>query len=210
MELSDLFYRLSAIQKILLIIGVYTIVLGLYYVVVLSSFQFDPLARDMQNVRRDIDAEKEKLKKAEEIKASIEQQKAALKDLVESLPERPDLDATSRQIDQVANKAGVKILKFAPAKEEVNKEYFISKIPFHLTLYGEYKKLGAFFQQLDQLPRLVHIDALTLNPREGKTIKRLQTVPLDAAVTVVTYRRMSEEEIQAMAPKSKPSSPAKK
>ncbi len=210
MGLSDLFYRLSAIQKMLLIIGAYAIVLGLYYLFVLSSFQFEPLARDMQNVRRDIDSERERLTKAEEIKASIEQHKAALKDLVESLPEKADFDATSRQIDQIAGKVGVKILKFAPAKEETNQEYFISKIPFQLTLYGEYKKLGAFFQQLDQLPRLVHVDALSLKPRDGKTIKRLQATPLDAAVTLATYRRMSEEEIQAFSQQQKTSTAPKK
>jgi|GEM_PF-1590336 len=210
MGLGDLFYRLTAVQKILLIVGFYAVIVALYYVVVLSSFQFEQLERDMKNIGKDITTEQDKVKKADEIKASIELQKTTFKDLVESLPERQDLDATSKQIDQIANEVGVKVLKFAPDKEEPNKEYSFSKLPYKLTLYGEYKKLGIFFHKLDQLPRLVHIDALTLQPRQGKAIKRLNALPLDAAVVLVTYRRMPEEETQAMSPQSTQTNAPKK
>lgn len=198
MGLADIFYRLGPIQKILLIAGFYTIIFTLYYLMVLSSFEFDSLARDIINVGKDIDIEQGKLKKAEEVTKSIEQQKSLLKELVESLPTKQDFDATSEQLDNLANEVGVKMLRLAPAKEELNKEYSVSKIPFNLTLYGEYKKLGIFFQKLDQMPKLVHVDALTLQPKQGKVIKRISAVPLDATVVVATYRRLPEEEIQAM------------
>ncbi len=210
MELLDLFYRLSRIHKIFLIVGCYAIVFILYYIFILSSFPFDTVERDIQNIRKDMNIEQEKVKKVEEIKSSIELQKNQNKELIESLPTKEDFDATSKHIDRIANEVGVKIIKFSPAKEEQSKEYSVAKIPFNLTLFGEYKKLGLFFHKLDLMPRLMHVESMTLQPRQGKATKRLKVMPLDANVVLATFRRMSEEELQAMSQQGAPTSPAKK
>jgi Tfp pilus assembly protein PilO len=204
MSIGDLFYKLGSIQKSLVIIGACAIFFGLFYLTVLSSFDFGTLNKDTENVKRDIAAEEEKEGKGKAIANAIQDYNRELQSLVKSLPERDELDGISKQLDELLTEIGIQILKFVPEPERLNEEYMFATIPSELTLLGEYKKLGQFFTRLDKLPRLMHVERLILKPKEGQMKKSLQPLLLNATVTLVTYRRLSQEEVQSLSQKKNP------
>jgi len=70
---------------------------------------------------------------------------------------------------------------------------------------GDYQKIGAFLASIKDLPRIVNVPTIklgkagALTSRESDLVRKLEVIALDSDISGVTYRRLSPEEIKAIA-----------
>jgi len=196
MFFEDLALRISVLQKNLLIAAGCVLLLGAFYLLVVSGMSASPIEFQIVSIKSQI-AEQETIRnKGMNLKRSIETYKGEVKTLIDSLPEKQHLEILSKQIDRIASESGIEILKLEPAKEKDNEELPYFEIPFQLILRGDYRKLGAFMGKLNDLPGVINVPQVIVRPRESDASKRTQAMVLDANIRGMTYRRLSVDEIK--------------
>ncbi|MEI7449379.1 MAG: type 4a pilus biogenesis protein PilO [Desulfomonile sp.] len=196
MFFEDLTLRISVLQKNLLIAAGCFLLLGAFYLLVVSGMSVSPIQFEIVSIKSQI-AEQETIRnKGMSLKRSIETYRGEVKTLIDSLPEKQHLEILSKQIDRIASESGIEILKLEPAKEKDNEELPYFEIPFQLILRGDYRKLGAFMGKLNNLPGVINVPQVIVRPRESDASKRTQAMVLDANIRGMTYRRLSVEEIK--------------
>jgi len=196
MFFEDLALRISVLQKNLLIAAGCVLLLGAFYLLVVSSMSASSIEVEIVSIKSQI-AEQETIRnKGMNLKRSIETYKGEVKTLIDSLPEKQHLEILSKQIDRIASESGIEILKLEPTKEKDNEELPYFEIPFLLILRGDYRKLGAFMGKLNDLPGVINVPRVIVRPRESDASKRTQAMVLDANIQGMTYRRLSVEEIK--------------
>jgi Tfp pilus assembly protein PilO len=196
MFFEDLTLRISVLQKNLLIAAGCVLLLGAFYLLVVSGMSVSPIQFEIVSIKSQI-AEQETIRnKGMSLKRSIETYRGEVKTLIDSLPEKQHLEILSKQIDRIASESGIEILKLEPAKEKDNEELPYFEIPFQLILRGDYRKLGAFMGKLNNLPGVINVPQVIVRPRESDASKRTQAMVLDANIRGMTYRRLSVEEIK--------------
>lgn len=196
MFFEDLTLRISVLQKNLLIAAGCFLLLGAFYLLVVSGMSVSPIQFEIVSIKSQI-AEQETIRnKGMSLKRSIETYRGEVKTLIDSLPEKQHLEILSKQIDRIASESGIEILKLEPAKEKDNEELPYFEIPFQLILRGDYRKLGAFMGKLNNLPGVINVPQVIVRPRESDASKRTQAMVLDANIQGMTYRRLSVEEIK--------------
>lgn len=106
----------------------------------------------------------------------LEQRLAGLK---ERLPTEKETPALYRNLSNAALRAGLAVSLFQP--REPRAKDFYAEIPVTLAAEGSYHQLGAFFETVAKLPRVVNVTDLKLTG-----VSRGQH-PVRAELTLVTY-----------------------
>ncbi|MCX5863162.1 MAG: type 4a pilus biogenesis protein PilO [Deltaproteobacteria bacterium] len=204
MDLQELFFRISNLQKSLIMALACILVLVLFYLAVISGMIDSHVRVEISNLEREIAEQKKKLGEVPVVRASIENYEKQLKDLLYSLPENQDFEALSKQIDRLLTETGVETLRFMPGKETINEDLFIAPMDFQLDVKADYRKIGNFMGRLNSLHRVIDVPKIALRPREKEIAKMSQVAILEAAITGRTYRRLSTEEIKNIEQAKKP------
>ncbi|MEI8182739.1 MAG: type 4a pilus biogenesis protein PilO [Desulfomonile sp.] len=204
MDLQELFFRISNLQKSLIMALACILVLALFYLAVISGMIDSHVRVEISNLEREIAEQKKKLGEVPVVRASIENYEKQLKDLLYSLPENQDFEALSKQIDRLLTETGVETLRFMPGKETINEDLFIAPMDFQLDVKADYRKIGNFMGRLNSLHRVIDVPKIALRPREKEIAKMAQVAILEAAITGRTYRRLSTEEIKNIEQAKKP------
>jgi Tfp pilus assembly protein PilO len=204
MDLQELFFRISNLQKSLIMALACILVLVLFYLAVISGMIDSHVRVEISNLEREIAEQKKKLGEVPVVRASIENYEKQLKDLLYSLPENQDFEALSKQIDRLLTETGVETLRFMPGKETINEDLFIAPMDFQLDVKADYRKIGNFMGRLNSLHRVIDVPKIALRPREKEIAKMAQVAILEAAITGRTYRRLSTEEIKNIEQAKKP------
>jgi Tfp pilus assembly protein PilO len=125
--------------------------------------------------------------------------------MVASLPEKQEIEVLLKKITDLLAQTNLVAKRFVPGKEQVNEELYYATIPLQLNVRGEYQKVGAFLASLNDLPRIVNVPTIklgkagSLSSRESDLVRKLDVIALDSDISGVTYRRLSPEEIKAIA-----------
>lgn len=203
---EELFFKLTRLQRTLIIAGVCVLLLvGFYFLFIADMLdRIDSIEKQIGKLRIEISNQDRILKEGPKLKAKIEKLKRRLQTMVASLPEKQDIEALLKKITDLLAETNLVATRFMPGKENVNRELYYASIPIKLNVRGDYFKQGSFLASLNSLPRIVNVPSITLREggftgREGEVAKKRDVIPLVADISGVTYRRLSPEEIKSIA-----------
>jgi type IV pilus assembly protein PilO len=218
MSVEELFFKVNRWQRIAILgaIGVLMVV-GFYFFFIDDMLgQIKKLEQDIARTNLEIVNQKNIAKEKPKLMEQIEAQKKKLQTMVASLPERQEIEMLLKTITDLLSETHLVSRKFVPGQERVNEELYFATIPINLNVRGDYQKQGCFLWQIDKLPRIVNVPTIRLGiaggltGRESEMAKKLEVISLDADINGETYRRLSDEEIKAIAAKKTKAKPAQK
>lgn len=170
---------------------------SLLVALVAAGFIFD--WQDQWEALNQAKAEEEKLKetylakKKDAVNLDIYRQQ--LKDIEQSfgallkqLPNKSDMDALLIDINQAGLGRGLQFELFKPAASETITEFY-AELPITVKVTGSYHDIGAFASDISQLPRIVTLNDISIDPgAKGDLV-------LNA--TAKTFRYLDENEVAA-------------
>ncbi len=216
MSPEEVFFKITTLQRRLIVAGVCVLLLVIFYWLLISDMrsQIDKLQAQIRSTEIEIANQKNVLAEGPKLLARIKILEERLQTMVASLPEQQEIEGLLKQITDLLSESNLVSKKFAPGKEQINEELLYATIPIQLNVRGDYQKQGSFLTSLNDLPRIVNVPTIKLiksgqlSGREGDLAKKLDVVSLDADINGVTYRRLSQEEIKAIAAKKAAARPS--
>lgn len=109
--------------------------------------------------------------------------------LLRQLPSQNEIDNLLRDISQTAQEDGLAQKLFQPGHEK--RQGFYAEKPIAMDYVGSYQQIAKFVSDVAALPRIVTFQDFTLHP-----IKAGDGSQLEFRVTAVTYRYLSEAEME--------------
>lgn len=171
-------------------------------VVVLGAF-FD--WQDQYNSLQQIKQEEEKLRDSflvkkrvainlDIIKKQLIDTQQSFGALLKQLPSKSEMDALLTDINQAGLGRGLQFDLFRPGAEVATGVF--TEQPISIKVTGNYDDLGNFASDISQLPRIVTLNDISINPSAGGILS------MDA--TAKTYRYLDENELAAQKRAPKP------
>lgn len=187
--LEDKVAALTTPQRVLLFLGTFLFLGALFY-----FFQYQPQEEIITGLRMRT-AEQEKrlasLKQAAAQLPKLQQELAKAEEdfsrLLAMLPDKKEIPALLDTISQLGAQVGLENILFQPQPEQVQE--FYAAIPIRLDSVASYHTLGAFFDSLSKLNRIVKVDNLSITRPKGAAL-------LQVACTIITYR-FQDKPVQA-------------
>jgi type IV pilus assembly protein PilO len=159
-------------EKILLFVGTIFIPLFLFY-----KFYYLPAQEKIKNLNDDIkklELEIAKLegfvKREKELEGLLKNRKLFLEEVKAILPSEKEIPQLLKDVNLLAKKNGLEILKFTPGGEE-KKDYY-NIINFSMQFKGSFSEIIKFLNDVERLPRLVTLNTIEFSP-EAKEDKIL-------------------------------------
>lgn len=113
-------------------------------------------------------------------------------ELLRQLPDRTQMDALLNDINQAGLEVGLEFQLFKPEAERPAE--FYAERPITIRVVGTYFQLGAFAQNISQLPRIVSLSEMSLTPSSSNDGELVVN-----AVIARTYRYLDAGETSAPA-----------
>jgi type IV pilus assembly protein PilO len=206
LEPREIFFKLSKIHRILIVVVVCILLLVAFYFLWLADDlkRASSLETQIGRLKLEISNQQRTLAEGPRLEARLRELDKKLETMVASLPEKQEIEVLLKKITDLLAQTNLVAKRFVPGKEKVNEELYYATIPLQLNVRGEYSKIGAFLASLNDLPRIVNVPTIklgkagSLTSRESDLVRKLDVVALDANINGVTYRRLSPEEIKAI------------
>jgi type IV pilus assembly protein PilO len=218
MNPQELFFKLNKLHRIIIVTAIMVLLLVGFYFLFIDEMraQIDQLEQTIGRIKIEVINQEKILAEGPRLKARIEDLRKRLQTMVASLPEKQDIEQLLKKITDLLSETNLVAKRFVPGQEQINEELYYATIPISLNVRGDYQKQGAFLASLNDLPRIVNVPTIRLTKaggltaREADLARKLDAIPLDADISGVTYRRLTPEEIKAIAAKQKGRAPGKK
>ncbi len=127
------------------------------------------------------------------IKKQLTETQQSFGALLKQLPNKSEMDALLTDINQAGLGRGLQFELFRPGAEVATGVF--AEQPISIRVTGSYDDIGKFASDISQLPRIVTLNDISINPGAGGQLA------MDA--TAKTYRYLEEEEVAAQK-KAKP------
>jgi type IV pilus assembly protein PilO len=127
------------------------------------------------------------------IKKQLTETQQSFGALLKQLPNKSEMDALLTDINQAGLGRGLQFELFRPGPEVVTGVF--AEQPITLRVTGNYDDIGKFSSDISQLPRIVTLNDIGINPAGTQ-------LAMDALAK--TYRYLDEEELAAQKKSSKP------
>jgi type IV pilus assembly protein PilO len=131
----------------------------------------------------------DKLKQAVNLEGLRKQKEQVLQyvsQLEKQLPSKAEMDALLSDINQAGVGRGAQLQLFKPGQVVV-KEYY-AELPISVRVVGNYHDLGSFASDLANLPRIVTLNNVAIQPLEKSSLLAMEA-------TAKTFRYLDPEEI---------------
>lgn len=128
-----------------------------------------------------------------QFEADLEELTADLKQALKELPNDREIPGLLSEIDALARKSGLEVRKFQPLPEAMHEYY--ADVPVQIVMEGGFHEVAIFFDRVGKMGRIVSVEDINLtDPIEG-----VSEVNLTVEGKVVTYRFLTEEELEKAA-----------
>lgn len=177
-------------------------ILALFIIVILAGAAFDWQGQweQLNKVRQEEDTLKESFlaKKKEAInldiiKKQLTETQQSFGALLKQLPNKSEMDALLTDINQAGLGRGLQFELFRPGPETITGVF--AEQPITLKVTGNYDDIGKFSSDISQLPRIVTLNNISINPIKDR-------LSMDALAK--TYRYLDENELAAQKKAAKP------
>jgi len=127
------------------------------------------------------------------IKKQLTETQQSFGALLKQLPNKSEMDALLTDINQAGLGRGLLFDLFRPGTEVVTGVF--AEQPIAIRVTGNYDDLGRFASDISQLPRIVTLNEISINPAGNQ---------LSMDTMAKTYRYLDEEELASQKKASKP------
>jgi type IV pilus assembly protein PilO len=201
-NLNDIIDRLSKIprnQRMAIYAVLYVILAALYISLgyLPKSTEISELQTKHAALEIQLGEIEQQVSQRDEARARMQNLKEQLIVALQELPEDREIPGLLKGISSLARKAGLEILRFQPLSEEIRE--YVAEIPVALEVEGNYHDVAQFFDALSDMDRIVYVQDIEMQSPEERGGK----VYLRVTGNVVTFRFLSEEEIEAGQSKGK-------
>ncbi len=121
------------------------------------------------------------------LKQQLKDIEQSLSALLKQLPDKSEMEALLVDINQAGLGRGLQFELFKPAARETIKEFY-AELPVTVRVTGSYHDIGAFASDVAQLPRIVTLNDINIQPGKNDELI-LETV-------AKTFRYLDEDEIE--------------
>ncbi len=184
------------------------LVAGLSYMLILVGVWFSLISPTRDQIegangqKRDLtgkrDAVRARASNRPAFEARLEDLAAKLKQALKELPNDREIPGLLSEIDGLARKSGLDVRKFQPLPEVVHEYY--AEVPVQIVMDGGYHEVGIFFDRVSKMSRIVSVSDIDM----GTPNLSGEEVSLTVSGRVITYRFLSDEEIQKNLQRKKP------
>jgi type IV pilus assembly protein PilO len=179
--------KLPNTQKIGVLVLLLAVMIGAYI-----NYVFMP-QRDFYNSQKDeIVKLQTKFNEQQSILANLPRFQQELKvlqlafdDALKMLPNAREIPNLITSISTNAQESGLEIQLFQP-KPEVPMDFY-AQIPVQMKVTGRYHQIGAFFDKLAKLPRIINIEDLQITLRKQAQAKS-SAITLEASFNATTFK----------------------
>ena len=119
-----------------------------------------------------------------EFQREVQALEARLETLKRILPPEKEMPDLMRRVQYLAAQSSLAIRKFTPAP--VAQRDFYTEVPVNVDVEGTYHNLGAFFDRISRMSRLVNIGNVKINAQSSQTISN--TIAVSAVATTYVYQ----------------------
>lgn len=179
--MEDKVSSLTPPQKVLLFVGTLLFLGAMFY-----FFQYKPQSEAITKLKADLSTQEKRLASLKQAAAKLPELQEALAKaeeefsrLLSLLPDKKEIPALLDTISQLGAQAGLENILFQPQPEKPHE--FYAMIPIRLDLVASYHALGAFFDSLSKLNRILKVDNVSISRPKGGSV-------LQVACTIITYR----------------------
>ena len=183
-------------QRIMLFVGTFFLLVAAFYFLQYKprSEVMDQLQADLAQQEKRLAVLKEAAAKLPALQVEVAKAEEEFAHLLSLLPDQKEIPALLETVSHLGAQVGLENLLFQPQPEQPREFYAV--IPIRLDLIGTYHKLGAFFDSMSKLERILRVENLSLTRQKGASL-------LQVGCTLITYRFIERPEEKPGAPKSK-------
>jgi type IV pilus assembly protein PilO len=119
-----------------------------------------------------------------EFQREVQALEARLETLKRILPPQKEMPDLMRRVQYLAAQSSLAIGKFTPGAT-AQKDFYV-EVPVALELEGTYHNLGAFFDRISRMSRLVNVGNVKISAQKAQTISN--TIAISAVATTYVYQ----------------------
>lgn len=196
MDLSGL----SGRNRILIMIVLPLAILALFY-----SLYFASNMDTITKLKKENDALKDEIEKANKIVAKYEEIKAANVELQRKmeylktlLPKEAEVSDVLKRVSEQGIQKGLQVTLWRPKDKVVHESKEIYQIPVEVKMRGKYHTFGLFFAEIAKIERVVNVNTIEFKAGNiddrGEVKAGADPTTLNANLTVTTYSLIPDEE----------------
>ncbi len=161
----DVLKNIPAYQKMIIFLLFILIVIGgfFWFAYIPKKERITALQNEIAKINNEIQVNKTKLRRIDELKAENEILQRRLLELQEQLPAETDATALLKQISELGVQTGLDFKSWKPGSKKQNPSGLYMETPVSIEVDGSYHNLGVFFYRIGKLSRIVNITGLTLS-----------------------------------------------
>ncbi len=171
----------TKLQRILIYASAIILVVGgfAYFAYLPKHKEIGKLENKYKELAQKLDKAKKNAKQLNYYRTQMKAAEAQFNIVMKALPEKKEIPTLLDGISQAARDAGLEITRFQPNAEKPKE--FYAEVPLSINVVGSYHNVAMFFDRISNLPRIVTIEMIKMNPQK-------EGVNLTAATTAVTYK----------------------
>jgi type IV pilus assembly protein PilO len=169
---------LSNRQKLIALGLLVFIVIGgwVWLIYLPKSDQIATLNEQVANLNNQIGINRTKVLRLAELKRENDQLQKQLAELKEQLPPEAEVEVFLKQVSELGIRTGLDIKLWKPAERKQSPEGLYTEIPVNVEVSGGYHALGAFFDKVSKLPRIINVSGIRMtNPKVDREKLLIQT-----------------------------------
>jgi type IV pilus assembly protein PilO len=157
---------------------------GFYYLWYSDALEKEKTKQgELEALKKDIRALEVTANKLQEFQREVQLLEAKLETLKRILPPEKETPELMRKVQYLASQSSLSIKIFTPTAV-TNKEFY-QEVPINVSVEGNYHNLGAFFDRVRRLSRLVNIGNIRVKAQTSQTASN--TVSAQAVATTYVY-----------------------
>ncbi|MBI5043388.1 MAG: type 4a pilus biogenesis protein PilO [Nitrospirae bacterium] len=206
----DVLKNIPAYQKMIIFLLLILIIVGGFFWIAYfpKNDKIKALQNEIAKINNEIQVNKTKLRRIDELKAENEILQRRLLELQEQLPSETDATALLKQISELGVQTGLDFKSWKPESKRQNPSGLYMEMPVKVEVEGSYHSLGVFFYRIGKLSRIVNITGLSLS--DPKPVRNKIQVKTAFTATAFSAVEGVKKDVEQKKPKTEPKKAPKK
>jgi type IV pilus assembly protein PilO len=178
MAIADTLNNISPLQKLIIFILILTTIIGgfIYFVYIPDSAQIAEMTKEIENLDREIEIHKTRVKRLAELKKEMEEVQRELALKKDQLPPETEAAQLLKEAERLGNKVGLNIKLWRPGGRRLNSSGLYVELPVDVEYVGSYHEFGMFFDQISKFKQVVNISNLKVGSAKQEKGKLVEPV----------------------------------
>jgi len=154
------------------------------------------MEEEVSVLNTDINIRRTKARRLEALRAEYVLLKKQLVELEKQLPSESEVDLLLKQVSDLGERQGLLVKLWKPEGKKQNASGIYTEIPMRMEVDGGYHALGAFFERISGLSRIVNISAIKI----GSAKKEQGRFSVETSFLATTFSVIEKTEVSPAPP----------